>query len=61
MTSNLPDATGLARVEMPAGNAIHAGTRLAVMTQNMDEGTNYQSLSEATDVPTFLAAVTKTY
>jgi len=31
------------------------------MTQNMDEGTNYQSLSEATDVPTFLAAVTKTY
>jgi endonuclease/exonuclease/phosphatase family metal-dependent hydrolase len=31
------------------------------MTQNMDEGTDYQSLSEATDGPSFLAAVTQTY
>jgi hypothetical protein len=34
---------------------------LVVMTQNMDEGTDYQALAAATGVPAFLAAVTQTY
>ena len=39
----------------------HAGVNIAVMTQNMDEGTDYQALLAAQNVPAFLAAVTQTF
>jgi endonuclease/exonuclease/phosphatase family metal-dependent hydrolase len=39
----------------------HAGVNIAVMTQNMDEGTDYEALLAAQSVPAFLAAVTQTF
>ena len=38
-----------------------AGTSIVVMTQNMDEGTDYQALLAAQNVPAFLSAVTQTF
>ena len=34
---------------------------ITIMTQNMNEGTDYQALATAQSLPAFVAAVTKTY
>jgi phospholipase/lecithinase/hemolysin/endonuclease/exonuclease/phosphatase family metal-dependent hydrolase len=41
--------------------AVASPVQVTIMTQNMDEGTNYEALTTATDAPSFLAAVTQTY
>src|SRR4051794_17420449 len=46
---------------LAAHTSARAGPQFVVMTQNMDEGTDYQALATATNVPAFLAAVTQTY
>jgi phospholipase/lecithinase/hemolysin/endonuclease/exonuclease/phosphatase family metal-dependent hydrolase len=52
----------LAATGVGIASAAAAGpTPITIMTQNMDEGTNYQALATATDTASFLAAVTQTY
>ncbi len=41
--------------------AAAAPVQVTIMTQNMDEGTNYQALTTATDAASFFAAVSQTY
>ena len=45
---------------LPAQDAM-AAPAITIMTQNMDEGTNYLALTTATDPTSFVAAVSQTY